>query len=275
MQSEMKTIQMNTGSFLVFSGSLAGTGIFYAGRSDQGGRSAQEDRILSEKDEENERLLCAVCDGMGGMQGGSLASGTVSDLLRESFRQGIQQSPPVYFRSFAERADEAVCALTQDGRRLQAGTTIVAALLEKDSLYWLSVGDSRIYLYRTGTLICPVPAHNYWLLLNEMVAEGRIGKEQFLRESRRPNAHGLISYLGIGGVPRMEINARPFRVLPGDKILLCSDGLFRSLTDQEIRRVLETDAETAAKADLLTGAALENGGSRQDNTSVILIEKNR
>ena len=94
----------------------------------------------------------------------------------------------------------------------------------------------------------------------------------YLQEEKYPNAEGLISYLGIGGVPRIEINARPFTTIPGDKVLLCSDGLYKRVSEEEMKTVLETETGTSEKVNVLLQTALERGGAVQDNTSAILLE---
>ncbi|MCI7795186.1 MAG: hypothetical protein MR528_02660, partial [Lachnospiraceae bacterium] len=85
-------------------------------------------------------------------------------------------------------------------------------------------------------------------------------------------AEALISFLGLGGITRMEINRNPFLPEHGDQILLCSDGLYKSLSDRRILEVLSMSMSPEVKARTLVNSALEAGGKNQDNTSVILIE---
>ena len=270
MQSEIKTLRIDEGQSQLFSGMQEENHICFAGRADQGGRAQQQDYILLEQ--QGEYLLAVVCDGMGGMEGGAQASRMAAEMMKQIFLQEGMEDPRKFFSDCAARIDMAVYALEENGKRMQAGTTMVAALLQGRRLHWLSVGDSRIYLYREGQILCPVPAHNYWLLLQEMLASGKIDRQQYIREGSRSNASGLISYLGIGGLPRMEMNTRAFEAQPGDMVLLCSDGLFKSLSDEEILDVIEEQIPAEEKVDMLISAALERGGAAQDNTSAILVE---
>lgn len=245
----------------------AGT-VTYTMRTSVGGRSSQQDSLFAAGKEDS--LLAVLCDGMGGMNGGELASGLAVKLLAEAYFEENISSAPKFYHDMALRLDEAVYALSAEGARLQAGTTIVSVMVDPTGVYWLSVGDSRIYLYRGGSMLCPVPAHNYRLLLDQMLASGRIDREQYRKEEGK--AEALISYLGLGGISRMEINQRPFLPEPGDQILLCSDGLYKSLPDERILAILELNVPPEAKAEILVGRAVEAGGRSQDNTSVILLE---
>lgn len=121
-------------------------------------------------------------------------------------------------------------------------------------------------------MICPVRDHNYRMLLDEMLSSGKIDIEKYKVESSSPEAEGLIMYLGMGGIDGAQINESPFRVLPGDRILLCSDGLYRTLSETQIQEILKTELPLTQKVSVLVQAALEKGAHKQDNTSVILIE---
>lgn len=243
-------------------------GIKYTAVSSIGGRESQQDSLyVGEKDNS---ILAVVCDGMGGMNGGERASELAVQLLAEAFLTQDPRSIPDFYRDMAVKMDEEVYSLKDGEKLMGAGTTIVSVLLNSSGLYWLSVGDSKIYLYRRGQMICPVVAHNYRLLLDQMLAEGKIDQEKYDSEERK--AEALISFLGLGGITRMEINQNAFRLEPGDQILLCSDGLYKSVTDQEIMDVLTMRMSPEVKAKMLIDRALAVGGTRQDNTSIILIQ---
>ncbi len=243
-------------------------GIRYSAYSSIGARASQQDTLfVGEKPGE---LLAVICDGMGGLQGGEQASGLAVQLLAESFYSREEEPVPGYYRRMAVLMDEKVSELERDGMPMGAGSTIVSVLIAPDGMYWLSVGDSRIYLYREGEMLCPVPAHNYRLLLDQKLASGKISQETY--EEELPRGEALISFLGLGGIRLMEINQNPFQLLPGDQILLCSDGLYKSLEDEEIRSILGLRMTTDVKVKYLVDEALKRGGSHQDNTSVILLQ---
>lgn len=242
--------------------------IKYVATSSIGKRSSQQDSLfVGEKDG---TLLAVICDGMGGMNGGERASELAVQMLVEAFFMENVKNVPAFYKSKATAIDQQIYGLQEAGQRLGAGTTIISVWVNAKGLYWFSVGDSKVYLYRQGEMVCPIPAHNYRYLLDQMYENGKISEETYQKEQKKGEA--LISFLGIGDLSRMEINMQPFRYESGDIILLCSDGLYKSLSDQQILHILEQRISLDEKMKMLLNNALENGGSRQDNTSIILIE---
>lgn len=263
MTDESNVLTMRSDEFLNENDTVT-----YTACSSVGGRTSQQDSLfVAEKDNS---ILAVVCDGMGGMDGGEKASELAIRLLAEAYYSQDIPSVPQFYHDMAIKLDDAVYNLESDGKRLGAGTTIVSVLLCPAGLYWLSVGDSKIYLYRKGAMLCPVPAHNYRLLLDQMLALGKIDQEKYINEEKK--AEALISFLGLGGISRMEINQNPFQLEPKDQILLCSDGLYKSLSDEQILDVLNMRISLEIKAKILLEKALEIGGSRQDNTSIVLLQ---
>ena len=107
----------------------------------------------------------------------------------------------------------------------------------------------------------------------ESLKSGVISREQYEREERTSQAAAIISYLGIGRLTIMDINPVPFELQPKDIILLCSDGLYKSLTDSQIQALIEdNDIDLEIAANRLCAMALRRGRGSQDNTSVLLLE---
>ncbi len=236
-----------------------------------GTRSNQEDTIFGYV--EGERAVAVVCDGMGGLSGGELASKAAAESLAGAwFLQKEIADIPAFLEAEAIKADEKVF-LQEDasGKRLHAGTTIVAAIIRKNELYWMSVGDSKIYIVRGGEILSVCREHNYRLTLDARLRQGEMTPEEYAAEEYR--AEALISYLGMGNVSLIDVNRKPFLLEDKDIVLLSSDGLYRSLSEEEILGILkacESDMETAAKA--LTAAALGEKTKGQDNTSVVILQ---
>ena len=136
-------------------------------------------------------------------------------------------------------------------------------------MYWASVGDSRIYIIR-GTQIQQVTKdHNYGLRLEQMKAAGRITEEE-VTAARHKEA--LISFLGMGNVSLMDINTAPFEMQFGDVIMICSDGITKTLPDAQIRKIITAEeVKLEKKAEALITAATRMNTHSQDNTSVVLI----
>ena len=207
---------------------------------------------------------------MGGIQGGERASKLAVEMLANAFHEHPPENVPAFFETIAQKADQAVHDLTgEDGQRLEAGTTIVAAICNAEGLCWLSIGDSRLYLYRNGSMICPVKAHNYRLLLDRLLEAGRISEKGY--QAELPKGDALISYLGIGNLSRMEMNLVPFQPQAGDRILLCSDGLYRNVTEAFLLEKLQDKESTLEDIILGLVAEAESNAENMDNTSIILI----
>lgn len=235
-----------------------------------GTRKSQQDSIFGYVN--GTKALTIVCDGMGGLTGGELASRlAVECLMKEWFAGEEIADIPVFLEQAALKADEQVFAQKDEmGNSLEAGTTIVAAIVRGRELYWLSVGDSRIYIIRGNEMVAVNRKHNYRMTLNRKLKRGEITKEEYAAEEYR--AEALISYLGMGNVSLMDVNQKPFLLEDGDIVVLSSDGLYKSLSEEEIFelvRMNEGNMQEAAEA--LTKAAMGKGKAKQDNTSVVTL----
>lgn len=216
-------------------------------------------------------LLTIVCDGMGGMEGGERASRTCAEHLYKTFYGGMPVSPAEFFRRRIPEADAAVSALKgEGGKPLHGGTTVVTTIVKDGRLYWASVGDSRIYLYRRGMLQQLTRDHNYFLTLMEKVRRGEISE---IEAHTHPQKEALISYVGMGEIDILDIEREGILLQPGDIAVLCSDGVYKALADNEISAVLETYA--ANPADLpaaLVNTALAKTWMKHDNTTVAIVK---
>ncbi len=235
-----------------------------------GTRDNQEDTIFGYVCQE--RAIGMVCDGMGGLAKGELASKAAAESLADAWFESKEiEDIPDFLKRQAIKADEKVFFQEdENGERIRAGTTMVAAIVEKDELYWLSVGDSKIYIIRGEEIISVCREHNYRLTLDQRLEQGQLTQEEYAAEEYR--AEALISYLGMGNVSLMDVNAQPFRMRDGDIVLLSSDGLYKSLTENEILHlVTEYQENVQHAAEALTAAAMGDKTSGQDNTSVVLL----
>lgn len=212
---------------------------------------------------------------MGGLSGGKLASSTCANLLNSEFhniKDGEDIS--VFYRKIVQKLDLEVKKLKdENGKTLNAGTTVISVAIQDGKMFWISVGDSRIYLIRNGKMICVTHDHNYSMLLNQKVLKGLITKEEAEND---PQKDALVSYIGMGGVKYIDVNTKPFELIDGDAVVMCSDGLYRTIENDEILRIIDlysNDMKHAAEA--LTNCAMSKNKRGQDNTSVITIRFNK
>ena len=163
-----------------------------------------------------------------------------------------------------------IANLTDDaGEPLKCGTTVTSAILRDRRLYWASVGDSRVYLFRKGKLSRLSNDHSYNLMLSEQFAAGEISEiDMFFNKHR----NALISYIGIGGLGLMDVSWEEENLEKGDMTLLCSDGLYHALRDDEIETALNVYKERWNELPaLLTKMAGEREWILHDNISVVIM----
>lgn len=137
-------------------------------------------------------------------------------------------------------------------------------------LYWASVGDSRIYIIRGSEMRQVTRDHNYLLRLMERVQAGQLTMQEALADRQK---EALISFLGIGNVSLMDVTRQPFEMIFGDVVMLCSDGITKTLPDEQIRQIILNDRKPMEeKAEILVSAAVRGNTRSQDNTSVAILQ---
>lgn len=218
------------------------------------------------------KLIAAVCDGMGGLQGGETASAVCATTFYEDFFSAPGLSDyPNFFKCEIDKIDAKVAALKNDrGEPLRAGSTFVGIIVDHGRLYWGCVGDSHLYIVRGSEIVQVNRDHNYMMILKEKVKLGEITEEE-ANSNRQKEA--LISYMGMDGVRYTDINEKPFTLLPDDTVILCSDGLYRLLSNDEIIGILNMSPRNMGEAaQSMVDAACAKMAPHQDNTSVIIFK---
>lgn len=217
-------------------------------------------------------LLGVLCDGMGGMERGEEASQMAVEAMRRDFEALSNDADiPAFLEKEAHALDQLVHDTLSTGEPGgSSGSTLVSVVVRDNLLYWLSVGDSRIYIARGNEIVQVTRDHNLRLMLEEKVETGEM-TEEMIENTREKNA--LISYLGMGGLEIVDVNKQPFTLVSGDIILLCSDGLTNALSTAQIQHFLREEiGNMVICARNLTHKAFElRKDFHQDNTSVIVI----
>lgn len=206
--------------------------------------------------------LFIVADGMGGHRGGEVASAVaIRSFL--AFEEANRRMPPLRrLREGIAAADRAVLEMAGGNPELAGmGTTFTAVLVE-GGVFLGHVGDSRAYIWRDGELRLMTRDHS---LVERMVREGRISR----REARtHPQRNIILRALGIRGGTEADLDEVEAR--PGDRLLLCSDGLTACLEDGEIEVLLSGEEDLSLCCRALVDAANRRGGP--DNITVVLAE---
>lgn len=222
----------------------------------------------------NNEGIVVICDGMGGHEGGAIASSiAVANFLEDYEKHYPCANPAELLRETARKTDNQISTLkSADGKLMKAGSTCVAVIIKDRKLFWCSVGDSRVYLLREGEFFQLTQDQNYRTVLIEKLKAGLISATDVAEEAERGDA--LISYLGIGGCSLNDYSVAPIELRGGDRILLMSDGLYKVVSDEEIKRITENFkniAEALRALDAKSARLAKNLKESRDNTTIALI----
>ncbi len=233
--------------------------------SRKGGREKNEDRMgyCYTRD----AGLFALADGMGGHPEGEVASQLALQTLAAMFQRDCKPTlaDPMRFLQEAIIAGhhQLLRYATQKALIDSPRTTIVACLMQGNAAYWAHCGDSRLYLVRGGKLIARTRDHSYSELQQTM-------SQVVPMNDRYNNRNVLFTCLGSPGKPVID-TVGPLLLQAGDRLLLCSDGLWGTVDDSVITEQLASHAIADSVPELVE-QALRNGGAKCDNVSVLAVE---
>ena len=225
------------------------------GRTDIGQLRENNEDVIVTSDR-----LALVADGMGGHPGGEIAAGVVAGVVPAAFTgQSIDELEAAVRAANWSIRERATAQPGMEGM----GTTVCAVgLLSSGHLAIVNVGDSRAYLFRQGSLSHLTRDHS---LTAELIDRGELRE----REAAQHPYYGILTRaLGVGS--DVEIDRTTLTVEEGDRIVVCSDGLFNELTDEEIETALAGNEDMTEIVDTLVDGAITKGG--RDNISVVIAE---
>ena len=217
-------------------------------------------------------LLAVVCDGMGGVAGGKLASTSACDCFIkyvarqiEAFDEDLSNPSNIPFekmlRDGVKVANKTVLATAvQSAEYKGMGTTLVAVLCVDDAMYGVNIGDSRIYGLYKGELIQLSHDHSY---VQTLVDEGKITEKD---AASHPEKNVILKAVGVNAVAEPDI----FSFDIPEAVLLCSDGLSNVVMSDTIADLLSQSISICDTVDLLIKAANDAGGPDNITASVIL-----
>ena len=248
----------------------AGGGLCYQVENLQGigARGRQEDSFtlvnaLDEQQYNDYGLMFAVCDGMGGMKDGKIASETAINSFRNFFSQMDRRG------QIAMQLKESVFTASEEVERLlegDGGSTVVIGLILHEQLYFASVGDSYFYLKRDGKLyrlnaeqnLC----HQRYL---ENIRDGKFDPSECRTD---PEAAALTQFLGMTGFSEVDCSVRPMFLQKGDILLACSDGVGGVLDEQELLGILDGSEGMCRQ---IEQHIAEHAKPNQDNYTALIV----
>ena len=232
--------------------------------SRKGGREKNEDRMGYCYTRDSG--LFALADGMGGHPEGEVASQLALQTLAAMFQRDAKPvlKDPMRFLHDAiiSGHHQLIRYATEKALIDTPRTTIVACVLQGNAAYWAHCGDSRLYLVRGDKLVARTRDHSYSELQETM--------SQVVPMGERFNRNVLFTCLGSPGKPVVD-TVGPLILQQRDRLLLCSDGLWGSVSDEVITQQLARNSISDAVPELVE-QALRNGGPKSDNVTVLSVE---
>ena len=212
-------------------------------------------------------ILLVVCDGMGGQNKGDLASSLAINTITSSFksRKGFlnRHFAMLWVSKVIREANKSIYEQAQSNPTYRGmGTTITLLLILKDVAIMGHVGDSRCYFLKNGRELVQMSEDQTYV--GYLLRTGQINQEEALTHPKR---HVLMNALGV--YPSASVDLKTFPYL-GEKVLLCSDGLYNNVPANDIANVLRGDDSVEQKVTQLIAIGNKNGGS--DNIAVVIWE---
>jgi serine/threonine protein phosphatase PrpC len=234
--------------------------------SRRGGRKNNEDRLAHSYS--RNALIAIVTDGMGGHYYGEIASQIVTETMIEAFQREARPTiadPFVFLQRNALAAHQAIIGYSavhnlSDTPR----TTLVACLVQNNIAYWIHAGDSRLYLIRNGKIISRTRDHS---IVQHLVDEGKLAPEQ---AENHPDRNRIYSCLGGPLLPEIDFSHKT-PLMAGDLLILCTDGVWGVLPDDNIMAQALNVADVLTSAPRFLDRVESIGGAHGDNLSMLAI----
>ena len=226
-------------------------------------REVNQDTLAMEVNQDGDKIY-VLCDGMGGYKGGEVASLECTNFIKNTFKNtkfNNAEEIKLWLYETILSANTRINSLAKDIQELnKMGTTVLCLVISKVANIYASVGDSRLYSYNHKELIQVSEDQTFAMAL---LKAGYINEKEALVH---PKKNLLLSAVG-SNEEDMDIQIKEISM---SNYLLCSDGLYNMVSNKEIHKILNTNQEIEARAQLLIDCANNNGG--KDNVSVILVE---
>ena len=245
----------------------------FFGLSDTGKqRENNEDLFIAQQIRGRKFILASVIDGVGGYAGGEIAAEQAKAAIIERAGKPFNEAIPMLAECFY-LANERVIAEKKRGDKYQEMScvaTVALADIAANQFYYAHVGDTRLYLFRDGSLVKISHDQSFVGFLEE---SGRLSEQAAMEHPRRNEINKALGFEDNLNqhADYIETGQSPF--LPGDVLLLCSDGLSDMLSSTEMISILSRSGSLKEKTRLLIDLANEKGG--RDNVTVVLVQNDK
>lgn len=233
-----------------------------------GRRQYQQDSLGHSIVLDGRGVLAVVADGMGGLaDGDKVSQQIVLRTLELGARLQGDQANGALYRILNQVNENINQMLTPEGL-YKCGSTMIAVLVQGMSFQWISVGDSRIYLYREGYVNCLNRDHD---LLQDWMPEILSGQRSMETSLADPNARKLTSFIGMGRLKYVDGSIQPIELLPGDRLLLLSDGVYGEVSEAQMAAILKQHPDVRQAATALGQQVQANQNPHQDNYTALIL----
>jgi PPM family protein phosphatase len=235
--------------------------------SRQGPRQYNQDRLAYSYSKD--ALLLVLADGMGGHRNGEIAAQLAVKTLTDAFQRlavPALSSPAKFLIEHVQQVHDMIENVTQAEDLIESPrTTIVAAIIQRGYLYCTHVGDSRLYHFRNGHLLFRTEDHS---VVQSLYKKGMISKEEM---ATHPYKNKIYNCLGGETPPQIDLADR-HELFEGDTVLLCTDGVWGVISDQQIKEIIQRNSNiTEATIDLMDSAEFASD-EKGDNMSAIGLQ---
>ncbi len=233
-----------------------------------GRRPAQQDSFGKTEVFQGQGILAVVADGMGGLSGGD----QVSQRIVMGMLAGAAQLAPCQIdgvlQQMVRNVNEDINQMLGPDGLYKSGSTLLAVLAGQDFFHWIAIGDSRIYLYREGRMLQVNQEHTQ---LQEWMPDILDGRMSYAEAVRNPDGAKLTSFIGMGKLKYVDCSLRGVGIAPGDRILLMSDGVFNTLSEQEMAEILGRYHDVQQAANVFEQHILAAQVPTQDNFTAVIL----
>ncbi|MBR4083898.1 MAG: protein phosphatase 2C domain-containing protein [Lachnospiraceae bacterium] len=210
-------------------------------------------------------LMALVADGIGGYINGKLASSITAETFMDEFeKRDVTDNLTYYFQKSAMLSNERIRDEFGDTK---GGTTLVAVVLKDDKLFWTSVGDSNIAVFRGGRLIMVNRKENVKNFMEDQYHAGAIAREEALSNNTDTR---LVNYLGYDGFKKADESDRPIFLKKGDKVLIYSDGV-EVLGQIGLEKLLSKKTHPQKTADTIIAQINAYKKKNKDNATIVIL----
>lgn len=233
-----------------------------------GGRDYQQDSLGHTQVLNGGGALAIVADGMGGLSNGEQVS---QQIVMDGLGYGaamtrISEGNPLL--GMVRQINAGVNRMLGPEGIYKCGSTLIAVLIAQDQFHWVSVGDSRIYLYREGFVNQLNTDHD---LFQQWMPEILAGTRSYEEAARNPDGRKLTSFIGMGELKYVDYSRQPIDLAQGDRLILVTDGVYGTVPPEQLAEILKANPEVSVAAKVLERRILGAKMPHQDNYTALIL----